>query len=113
MIGDVRRDNPSIYLSGDEWRDYLGDPTADRDRLLATSPVKHVNNIKAPLLLIHGKDDTVVSIRQSEIMADAMKAAGKQVELIEIEGDDHWLSKGSTKRRVLQELERFLAANLK
>jgi dipeptidyl aminopeptidase/acylaminoacyl peptidase len=35
------------------------------------------------------------------------------VEYIELEGDDHWLSKASTSKRVLRELERFLALHLK
>jgi len=113
LVGDASRKSESEYLGGDSWRDWLGDPTADRERLIATSPSKHAANIKAPLLLIHGKDDIVVPIRQSLVMVDAMKAAGKQVELITISGDDHWLSRPSTNKRVLQELERFLGQNLK
>jgi len=113
LVGDLARRSDSFHLGGNGWREWIGDPTRDRERLIATSPVKHVANIKAPLMLIHGKDDTVVSYRHSAIMADAMKAAGKPVELVTIAGDDHWLSRASTNRRVLQELERFLATNLK
>ena len=47
------------------------------------------------------------------MMADAMKSAGKPVEYIELEGDDHWLSRASTSKRVLRELEVFLAKHLK
>lgn len=98
---------------GKFWKDYIGSPISDRDRLIATSPIKQVHKIRAPLLLIHGKDDTVVPVRQSSAMAEALRAAGKQVEYVEIEGDDHWLSKASTSKRVLRELERFLAQHLK
>jgi len=113
LVGDASRRSESVYLGGDSWRDRLGDPTKDRERLIATSPAKHVANIKAPLLLIHGSDDIVVPIRQSLVMQAAMKAAGKPVELVTISGDDHWLSRPSTNKRVLRELERFLAVNLK
>ncbi|MCE9521653.1 MAG: prolyl oligopeptidase family serine peptidase [Alphaproteobacteria bacterium] len=113
LIGDLRRDAPSIHLAGDEWRDFIGDPTTDRERLLATSPVKHVNKIRAPLLLIHGKDDTRVPIRQSAVMADAMKEAGKPVEFVVLEGGDQHLTSAETSKRVLRELELFLAKYLK
>jgi dipeptidyl aminopeptidase/acylaminoacyl peptidase len=98
---------------GKFWKDYIGSPNADRDRLIATSPIKQVGRIRVPLLLIHPKDDTVVPLRQSTMMAEAMRAAGKPVEYIELDGDDHWLSRTSTSRRVLRELERFLALHLK
>jgi dipeptidyl aminopeptidase/acylaminoacyl peptidase len=113
LVGDASRRSESVYLGGDGWREWIGDPTKDRERLIATSPAKHVANIKAPLMLIHGKDDTVVSYRHSAIMADAMKAAGKPVEMVTIDGDDHWLSRASTNKRVLRELERFLGTHLK
>lgn len=110
FLGDSTRRSSA---RGNYWKDYIGSPINDRDRLIATSTIKKVERIRAPLLLIHGKDDTVVPVRQSTLMANALKAAGKPVEYVEIEGDDHWLSKASTKRRVLNELERFLAQHLK
>jgi len=113
LVGDTARRNKSEYLADDSWRDWIGDPTRDRARLIATSPVKNVDKIKAPLLLIHGKYDTVVPIRQSEVMADAMKEAGKTVDLIALDREDHNLSKASSKKHVLLEWERFLAKHLK
>jgi len=32
---------------------------------------------------------------------------------VQLEGDDHWLSHGATRVRMLQELEKFLAAQLR
>ncbi len=113
LVGDAARRSESVHLAGKSWRSLLGDPTKDRARLIATSPAKHVGNIKAPVLLIHGKDDIVVPIWQSTVMADAMKEAGKPVEMVTITGDDHWLSRASTKKRVLQEVDRFLGTYLK
>lgn len=113
LVGDTARRERTRYLADDSWRQWIGDPTRDRDRLIATSPVKHINRIKAPLLLIHGKYDTVVPIHQSEVMAGSMKDEGKTVEFIALDGEDHHLSKASSKKRTLQEWERFLAKNLK
>lgn len=110
LLGDSAREGNWALKVDKAW---IGSPIDDRDNLSAASPIKQVGKIRAPLLLIHPKDDTVVPIRQSKLMADAMAQAGKQVEYIELEGDDHWLSKASTSKRVLRELERFLALHLK
>ena len=56
----------------------------------AISPVRFANQADAPILLIHGKDDTVVPIDQSDAMEGALKAAGKPVERVTITGADHW-----------------------
>lgn len=72
------------------WRQVTG---ADKggDRVMhAISPTTFAKSADAPVLLIHGKDDTVVPVEQSRQMAAALKRAGKPVEVIEINGGDHW-----------------------
>src|SRR5690606_32537863 len=49
----------------------------DRNQLQETSPVRLVDRIKAPILLIHGQDDTVVPVSQSRVMATALKEQKK------------------------------------
>ena len=44
-------------------------------------------------------------------MAEAMRRAGKPVELIELAGEDHWMSRADTRLRALRETVRFLEAN--
>jgi dipeptidyl aminopeptidase/acylaminoacyl peptidase len=46
-------------------------------------------------------------------MATALQAAGKTVELVELEGEDHWLSGAKTRFATLQALHTFLAKHLK
>src|SRR5204863_9106812 len=73
------------------WTRFMG---AEDDRAAALhqiSPAAHIDKVKIPVLLIHGKDDTVVPLEQSQIMADALKKAGKPVELVVQKGADHWL----------------------
>ena len=41
---------------------------------------KLADQVDIPILLIHGEDDTVVPYEQSQIMATALKKAGKPVE---------------------------------
>jgi dipeptidyl aminopeptidase/acylaminoacyl peptidase len=82
------------------------DPALD-----AISPIKHIDRINVPVLLIHGKDDTVVDYDQSEMMLKAMKKAGKQVELVTLKKEDHWLSRSETRLLMLQTSMAFLKAN--
>jgi dipeptidyl aminopeptidase/acylaminoacyl peptidase len=98
----------SVTLDG--WRKTLGD--APIAKLQATSPARLVSNVRAPILLIHGDKDTVVPIEQSQVMADAIKAAGKPVEFVTLAGENHYLTRAATRTQMLEALERFLAKNL-
>jgi dipeptidyl aminopeptidase/acylaminoacyl peptidase len=50
----------------------------------------------------------VVPLNQSEIMHRALRAAGKDSRLVVLDGEDHWLSFGPTRRRMLEETVAFL-----
>jgi dipeptidyl aminopeptidase/acylaminoacyl peptidase len=63
-------------------------------------------------MLIHANKDTVVSVEQSRLMNRRLKKAGKDVELVVLKGEDHWLSYEDTRLRTLEALQQFLAANL-
>lgn len=85
----------------------------DTSAMAAVSPEFHADKFKAPVLLIHGIDDKRVPFNQSEEMNKALKKAGKQVKLVELKGEDHYLSKGPTRMTALQETIDFVNANLK
>lgn len=92
------------------WRDLIGDPSeAD---VIAFSPSRAIESIKAPIMLIHATNDTRVPPSQSRIFADLLRRKGKEVELIELPGEDHWLSSGPSRLTVLEAMDRFLAAHL-
>lgn len=75
------------------------------------SPIKHIDKITVPVMIIHGRDDTVVPFQQSQWMADAMKAAGKPVEFVPLNGEDHLLSRSETRQQMLTAMVRFIQAN--
>lgn len=103
---DLGEDSSALAL----WQEYVG---AARDRQMAErSPRRAIANIRAPVLLLHGAQNTTVPPSQPESMARAMKAQGKQVTFTKIEGDDPWLAKSSTRIQILKELETFLAQHL-
>jgi len=93
------------------WKRRLG---ADKDgsKLQAQSPANFADRVKIPILLIHSDKDTTVDIDQSEIEERALKRAGKDVEFVKLEGDDHYLEFADTRIKLLKEIERFLAAHI-
>lgn len=88
------------------WRSLSG--AAEGQDLDAISPSRLAANADAPILLIHGKDDTVVPFEQSQIMEKALRQAGKPVELVAMEGEDHWLSGESTRQLMLARTVAFV-----
>ncbi|MDB5704830.1 MAG: peptidase prolyl oligopeptidase, partial [Sphingomonas bacterium] len=75
------------------------------------SPIRFADRADAPILLIHGKDDTVVQYAQSSAMARALRQAGKPVEFVTLPGEDHWLSKSATRLAMLQAALAFVERN--
>ena len=56
----------------------------------ALSPMRHIANIRAPLIVAHGTDETPEFQRQSRDFSAAVKAAGKPVALIVAENYGHF-----------------------
>jgi dipeptidyl aminopeptidase/acylaminoacyl peptidase len=68
--------------------------------------------VLVPVLLLHGVNDSVVPVTQSREMAKALQSLSKPHTLIELPGEDHWLSHSDSRIRVLDEMEAFLAKHL-
>jgi acetyl esterase/lipase len=92
------------------WANHMG--ADDRAAMEAASPRRLASAVRAPILLIHGKEDTIVRFNQSRIMAGALRAANKPYKLVELAGEDHWLSRASTRLQMLREIDAFLAESL-
>jgi dipeptidyl aminopeptidase/acylaminoacyl peptidase len=114
MLGFERTRRGGLSATVSYWREAMGggEPDGLNGRLRAASPAAHAERASAPILLIHGREDSVVPIAQSRAMQSALQAAGKRVELIELDGEDHWLSVAPTRLATLQALDRFLAEHL-
>jgi dipeptidyl aminopeptidase/acylaminoacyl peptidase len=71
-----------------------------RDR----SPRSRAGEIRAPVLLLHGRDDTTVPVAQSEALAAALRATGVEVELHLYDGEGHGWGRAAT---IVDEAERI------
>lgn len=79
----------------------LEEELGPRSELGNVSPRRFASQADAPILLIHGKDDTVVKFEHSEKMAEELKSAGKPYEMVVLEKEDHWLSRSETRKQML------------
>jgi dipeptidyl aminopeptidase/acylaminoacyl peptidase len=110
-ISDIKklRDGSRYYMNKNAMREQLGN---DTDQLKKTSPVRAVEKIKIPILLIHGKDDAIVPVEQSRIMAEELKDQHKVYEYIELDGGSHHLDYLPHRKQTFEAMEAFLTKYL-
>jgi len=109
MLKDASR-GQSNSMVAEWWRKSMG---SDMDHLRKVSPIRLVDKVRIPILLLHGIEDSVVEVEQSRSMNARLLRAKRNVRFVELGGDDHWLSSASTRTLMLQEIETFLAETLK
>lgn len=92
------------------WNDSIGSPF-DRN-VIERSPARAAAQVRIPILLVHGVDDTVVPIEQSELMARALDEEHKPYSFVRLPGEDHFMSRAETRLEIMQAVNKFLAENL-
>jgi len=90
------------------WQRFMGAQNNYDTSVDAFSPARLASRVTVPLQLIHGKDDLVVPMEQSNFMVSAMKDAGKPVDMVVLPGEDHWLSRPATRTAMLAAVIAFL-----
>ncbi|HEX4388472.1 MAG TPA: S9 family peptidase [Steroidobacteraceae bacterium] len=93
------------------WDRFMGAKGPDDPLLNTISPIRHLDAIQVPILLIHGKDDTVVDYQQSQAMYDALRGAHKEAQFVTLKREDHWLSRSETRLQMLEATSAFLLAH--
>ena len=62
--------------------------------LESTNPINYINKNSAPMLLMHGTDDNIVSPSQTDLLFQALKSAGVEAERYLVphanHADDYW-----------------------
>ena len=67
----------------------FGGNLEDRDKIIKAGPVAHVTKDDPPYLIVHGDQDALVPLSQSEILYDTLKKAGVEADLHIIKGSAH------------------------
>ena len=65
------------------------------------SPLYHIDQINAPLILFHGLEDKVVPPNQSELIYEALKKKGVPVAIVLYEGEQHGFRQAANIKRTL------------
>lgn len=112
MMKDARRNRfesarYQIYLRN------LGDPKESADLFASISPLNHVDKIKAPVLVAHGRDDSVVSIEQSTKLAKELARLGIPHQTLFKRGEGHGMSQLNNQVEFYTAVEDFLAKHLR
>lgn len=82
------------------------------DKLRADSPLRHIDAIRIPILMVHGDKDAQVPVEHSTRMASALKRAGKPHRAVILEDATHQLGRKSDRMTLLAEIEKFLGEHL-
>ncbi|AOW77754.1 hypothetical protein A3Q34_13395 [Colwellia sp. PAMC 20917] len=92
----------------------IGNPTDDKTiaSLKATSAINYLKQIKAPILLIHGKHDTQVRFSQSDDFYDAAKDADLDIDFVEFANGTHYLDENENRIEAFKVVGEFLDKHL-
>ncbi len=96
------------------WHLYAGDPSDPEQEadLLARSPITRVDQIRTPLLVVQGANDSRVVQAESDNMVAALRARGVEVEYMVKEDEGHGFLNPDNNIDMYRAVERFLATHL-
>lgn len=112
MLETEERDYGDDHWVVAYWTNLIAGGEIDEDHLEQISPINHVKNIKAPVLLIHGTIDKVVPFDQSEDMFDEMEDENKDVTFLELKQGDHNLSSADNRMKAMLAIEEFVKKHI-
>ncbi|MBM4427249.1 MAG: S9 family peptidase [Chloroflexi bacterium] len=101
------------------WKPYfklaIGDPDKPKERadLIQRSPKTHLHNMKAPMLVIQGRNDPRVVAAESEDLVRVLKKKGKPIELLVFEDEGHDVLKYDNRVTCYNAITDFFAKHLK
>ena len=89
-----------------------GHPEEDYVLLQAISPLRAVDNIDVPLLVVHGELDTNVPIGEAHQLVAALRARDRPVEYLELAGEGHEYRRADSRLRLIERIRDFLLAHV-
>ena len=92
QVQDIRMMSPLWRRRANDWIGDVDDPE-DLGRLIQASPITHADRVRAPILLMHGTNDTNVDIASSDAFYTRLTGQGKPVDYQRIDGAGHSISR--------------------
>lgn len=86
-----------------------GHPISDRELLDTLSPLRRVDHLIAPLLVVHGGTDTNVPVSESEQIVEALRGLGRSVRYLLFDDDGHEISKRENRETLAAAVANWLA----
>jgi dipeptidyl aminopeptidase/acylaminoacyl peptidase len=105
-------ENTSAYRRAHREHEY-GSLIKDRDFLISASPLRHADAIRAPLFVIHGRNDPRVPVGETEQMVARLRERNIRCELVIYEDEGHGLARLANRLDALPRAVAFLAEILK
>ena len=97
----------------DRWfKNHVIDPQEDIDQLKKTSPKFHIDKIKAPLFIVHGRRDYNVRIEQAETLMDALDKKDIPYEVLIKREEGHGFVLEENKIELYSRMKTFFNENL-
>ncbi|WP_419999963.1 S9 family peptidase [Streptomyces boninensis] len=99
---------------GNNWFTYVGDPAIPEEEadMLARSPITRVDQVRTPLMVVQGSNDVRVVQEESDLMVEAVRARGVEVEYVVKPDEGHRIQNPENLIDIHRVLERFLARHL-
>ncbi len=104
-------ENTSAYRRAYREREY-GTLAHDREFLHEVSPLTHIDQMTAPLFIIHGANDPRVPLSEAEQIHAAMTSRGRECELLVFGNEGHGLAQRGNRVDAMPKAFAFLAKHL-
>jgi len=110
-------DLESFYRNTEPWiaaaaYPKYGHPEYDRELLAELSPIHRIDDLVAPLLVVHGAYDTNVPVSESEQIVEAVRAKGGRAEFLLFDDEGHEIVKRENKAVLADTMARWLTDTL-
>jgi dipeptidyl aminopeptidase/acylaminoacyl peptidase len=104
-------ENTSAYRRAYREREY-GTLARDREFLHAASPLTRIDQVRAPLFIIHGANDPRVPLTEAQQIHAALTSRGQECELLVYADEGHGLAKRANRLDATPKALAFLARHL-
>jgi dipeptidyl aminopeptidase/acylaminoacyl peptidase len=112
MLAFERKTHGSKHWIVSYFENFMVPGEATRDKLDAVSPVNFPDDFIAPVLLIHGEHDETVPFEQSDDMYDKLRKAKKDVRLVRLTDETHYLVSRKSRVTTLEEAMTFVERHI-